>query len=405
MYSFTQRVQQLESLKRFLDNNQPLMLVVGEEGTGKTNLISQLVADIQIKQRVIRLQGNVNLVPAQLTQLLSHHGEITIDQHAEGYQRQLDQIIQELATHNQACVLIVDDAEYLPIATLAALSHLSIKQDSHSIHLHVILSGKPKLLEKMSTLQTNPRHIQLEPLSYEETFHYIQRCLNALSKEKIEPPPENIIHKIHKESKGAPAAVQHMTREWLKQQTQSITLEKTQQKPLEPIIDKVLWQKHWVKGVSLCLLLVVGFVMWYHKEHNRLPFMHPQSFQHQALGPVSLTNDVRYVSAEREPKPIAAAPMPITPPNKVEPKKAASQPAFTLQLMGGRHLNALEQFVAKHNLQKATHIMTTIYQGQAWYIITYGEFQTVTEANNARKQLPAAIQKLHPWVRSTSTIR
>ena len=137
----------LESLRRFLQSNTPLLLVIGEGSSSKSQLLSQLVADVQVDQRVIRLQGERHLQPAQLTTLLSRHWGLNIDLSNASYRHQLDAVITDLTHKQQSCVLIVDDAHRLPISTLAALSHLTIKQDNGTVYLHVLLLGKPELLK------------------------------------------------------------------------------------------------------------------------------------------------------------------------------------------------------------------------------------------------------------------
>jgi len=341
MYSGTQHTHQLESLKQFLASNEPLMLVIAEESRDKAHLISELIADIQIKQRVIRLQSNENLLPIKLMQLLSQHCGVELNDTALIYEHQLDKIIQSLATQNLATVFIIDDAERLPTETLTALLHISVKQNIYHTHLHILLAGKAKLIEKVQLLQKKPvPQLLLKPL--------LQR-------------------------KQSPAK-----------------------------------QQHWVKGISLSLLLVIGLVMWYHKEHNRFPFMHSSFLHDKPLGAVAMTGDIRFVSTEKEPKTIATVPSKPSFKAKTKKKlvlaKPTPKPAYTLQLMGGRHLNALEHFVAKNNLIKTTHIIMTAYQGKPWYIITYGKYQTTSQAKMARQKLPSSLQKLHPWVRPTSTL-
>lgn len=339
MYSGTQHTH-LEYLKQFLANSEPLMLLIAEDNSSKASLITKLITDIQIKQRVIRLQGNENLQPTQLTQLLSQHCDINLDDINENYEYQLDKIVQSLTTQHLTCVFIIDDAERLPVETLTTLLHISMKQNTYHTHLHIILAGNIKLAEKVKTLQIKPSP---------------QLLLNAL-----------------------------------------------------PHKDLPTKHKHWVKGISVSLLLVIICVMWYHKEHHHLPFMQPKSLQDVTLKPVTMTSDIHFVSAEKEDKSMATIKPKAVPSVETKQKlattRAHSTAAYTLQLMGSRNLNALEHFVAKNNLTKSAHIMTTVYQGNPWYIITYGEYQTTSQAKIARHQLPLHLQKLHPWVRPKSTI-
>ncbi len=171
-------------------------------------------------RRVIRLQGEHHLQPAQLTTLLSHHWDLNINLSDTSYRHQLDEVITDLTDKHQACVLIVEDAHCLPISTLAALSHLTIKQDDSTVYLHVLLLGKSELLNKVSSLQT-------------KTIPYIQTNRPSQEKASQPPPPE---------------------------------------KPKKEATSRVsLWKQHAVKAASITALLIIGLALWYHKKTLKNP--------------------------------------------------------------------------------------------------------------------------------------
>lgn len=71
---------------------------------------------------------------------------------------------------------------------------------------------------------------------------------------------------------------------------------------------------------------------------------------------------------------------------------------YVLQLSSGRDLADLKQFAASHNLSNVQFIHTQ-YDGGNWYILAYGQYDSVHSAELAKQQLPAALAQLHPWVR------
>lgn len=42
----------------------------------------------------------------------------------------------------------------------------------------------------------------------------------------------------------------------------------------------------------------------------------------------------------------------------------------------------------------------TVRHGRQWYVLVYGEFSNIASAKRALKNLPSAIQRDKPWVRS-----
>ncbi|EOV8410814.1 SPOR domain-containing protein [Providencia stuartii] len=45
-------------------------------------------------------------------------------------------------------------------------------------------------------------------------------------------------------------------------------------------------------------------------------------------------------------------------------------------------------------------VYETVRHGRQWYVLVYGEFSNIASAKRALKNLPSAIQRDKPWVRS-----
>ncbi len=131
-------------------------------------------------------------------------------------------------------------------------------------------------------------------------------------------------------------------------------------------------------------------------------------------------------------KPVEQQPVvkPVTPertqPKTVEPKqptqpKQPTKPAatannqgsnvmsapagsYTLQLSSASRSDTLEAF-AKENKLANYKVYKTIRNGQTWYVLIHGNYNSVTDAKNAIGTLPAAVQAKKPWVRNMKQVK
>ncbi|KTD74048.1 SPOR domain-containing protein [Legionella tucsonensis] len=93
--------------------------------------------------------------------------------------------------------------------------------------------------------------------------------------------------------------------------------------------------------------------------------------------------------------------------NKKEQSSSSntSTPLYTIQVAASHNKNDIERFQQNNKLftQNAKIRHFTNAKG-VWYILTVGEFESRTEAQHNITQLPAALAKLHPWVRPVSNL-
>ncbi|OGT65983.1 MAG: hypothetical protein A3J38_10430 [Gammaproteobacteria bacterium RIFCSPHIGHO2_12_FULL_45_9] len=213
------RPQHLKQLEEYLTTPTPLVLVLGAPGCGKSALIQDLIAQIQVNVRIIRLQGDPDLQPASLAQTLANHFDLlSVQAQGGAYRQQLDQMLIQLREQDTSVVLIVDDAQILPVAALAALSHLAIKQEGELIRLRVFLVGELELEEKVKTLQARlPPRVVVNPLTRKETYVYIRYCLTKLNHGIAFSPAQEVVDRIFQQSAGIPTAIAHATQEWLEE--------------------------------------------------------------------------------------------------------------------------------------------------------------------------------------------
>lgn len=77
---------------------------------------------------------------------------------------------------------------------------------------------------------------------------------------------------------------------------------------------------------------------------------------------------------------------------------------YTIQLLGGHNLDALQTYMQKHQLQKQASFYRTRRDGKQWFALLYGSYPDRSKAQAAIEELPAEIRKTRPWPRPFSNI-
>lgn len=87
------------------------------------------------------------------------------------------------------------------------------------------------------------------------------------------------------------------------------------------------------------------------------------------------------------------APAPVSPLSVLMQKPAGR---YTLQLMAGRERSLLEPLAERHRLSPAWVYPRSI-NGQNWFVLVYGDFESPEQARRAIGGLPAELQAAKPW--------
>jgi DamX protein len=94
------------------------------------------------------------------------------------------------------------------------------------------------------------------------------------------------------------------------------------------------------------------------------------------------------------------------PDTKVATTDSVVQPRnFTLQLYGSYHLTDVKELQSQLKLKNTGHIYQTNHNGKDWYVLTFGNFETVHEASATKDNLPNGLKQMDPWVRKTSALK
>jgi MSHA biogenesis protein MshM len=175
----------LNLLRVALAEGEGFIKVTGEVGTGKTLLCRALLNELDADRYQVAWLPNPTLSPTALRQALAHELHIPaieeLDNH--GLLAALHERLIELAGQGKSTVLLIDEAQALPTATLEALRLLTNLETEHSKLLQVVLFGQPELdatLARDDFRQLRQRitfSYQLRPLDVSDATRYLQERL------------------------------------------------------------------------------------------------------------------------------------------------------------------------------------------------------------------------------------
>ncbi len=154
--------------------------IIGEVGTGKTLLCRKLLNELDARGYVTAYIANPSLSPAELQHSFALELGLAVNDSTTLALRQLiDQHLIERARAQKKVVLVVDEAQAMPEATVEALRLLTNLETESSKLFQVVLFGQPELdrmLARVSLRQLKQRitfSYQLPPLSDAEVADYL----------------------------------------------------------------------------------------------------------------------------------------------------------------------------------------------------------------------------------------
>jgi len=176
----------LNALIYAIDNGEGIIKVVGEVGTGKTMLCRMLPTKFQGNVDWIYL-AHPSLSPDQILQEAARELGLDIGPYPDKLlvMRQLQTTLLERYANNRRVVVLVEEAQEMPLETLEELRLLSnLETDEHKL-LQIVLFGQPELDEnlaarKIRQLRERITHsLYLEPLPLGDIHAYLNFRIRA----------------------------------------------------------------------------------------------------------------------------------------------------------------------------------------------------------------------------------
>ncbi len=194
-----------EVLKYAVQNDEGFMVLTGPAGTGKTLLLRLLLQEIG-KEKISVVLTNPVLNPAGLLhQILLELGfELDAAIGEANLLAAFQKVLLELASENKDILVIVDEAQNIPLETLEYLRMLSNIETNQKKLLQILLSGQPELeqlLEDPRLAQLTQRiaiYESLRPFSASETIEYIKYRLAKAGRSDLtlNAPARRTLHRL-----------------------------------------------------------------------------------------------------------------------------------------------------------------------------------------------------------------
>lgn len=218
--SFPQWEHHLDLLRHLIKNENVLLAIVGNEGMGKTTFAHQLIEQSDGAMRIHHFKADSLFSTRKLVHELERGFDLKAPQNTSP-EDQLDSQIEEVQYANQTCLLLIDNAHFLPLETLTSLLFLLKQQSTNQMRLHILLFGDKHLQAKLSSLAKHElrgemiHSIELEPLTLEETEQYIQHRLRKTGLNGLIPLSQMSIEHIYSVSRGIPERINHLVQQAL----------------------------------------------------------------------------------------------------------------------------------------------------------------------------------------------
>ena len=461
LYEYESLEQCFAMLVNLIQSREIIVIVIGEDGAGKTMLLTRYLASSKAgwKKSRIRIHPVAEKIQPDLF-------------------KEMDSYPAYVLKDSRDPIIMIDDAHTLDRPQMQFLLQNATSSDNSKKVKRFVLFGGPALNEMLSDLadsmhtNTAISKIFLPPLTRDETAGYLNYRLAVAGYDGKSAFPASAVKQIHRSSEGLPGRINAVATEWLKNKYSG---SKKGFGVFRQIMNQPRTLGRVATGCALVAIVLAG--LYYYLAVSRpqpdtepyqakiirkkiMPTGHlgqtlPAVTKTEALiketqgsqsseavkektFPPAETLEEETIALAKKPS-IPALPVSLPEDNlKAEPvtdKKdigaisAQEQESqeyrsvagkihrenwlltqnsayYTIQILGVRSEKRLQNFVEENILSKEHHIAyyQTNYKGKDWYPLLYGVYATKAEASSAMKELPPSVQKASPWIRRMSSV-
>lgn len=443
--------QQLDVIHYLTQSSNTLLLLMGVSGIGKTTMMQTFLAHEKMEFGVCEVKADSSITLEFLQYLMIKHLNIEVkDAPTESFQKRLLVQLDKLYNSNERFILTVDDAHALPEKTLIFLLTLTkaISDRFKASPLHLVLLGGPQLEAKISQLMPENLKeeiiypLKLEAFSEELAKQYIVYRLQAVDWQGPVPFSEKKLREIFLVTRGIPGKINAYVKHILikgnsrKEKKPSKKPRSVEKQSLIKIV-----QSNWKVGCIPFVVLFLGAGMGYLHHHFgtsgvRSVMLRPGTISKEAYAPHPVTIAGRKVnendsnvdlaateqqlqSLERDINTTTSAITQLSTEANV-PKNVVVKDSsdfdkellltmvpshYTIQLLGLHDKAKLKAVVDKSGLKDSIYYLHKSYSESEWYIVLWGDFDSLEEARHSMNTLPRILQANKPWLRSFASVQ
>jgi general secretion pathway protein A len=200
-------------LEYAITENKGFVVVTGEIGSGKTTLINFLLRHLP-PDTVVGVVNQTDVLPTQFLRLICRKFELDADgkDKADLLSAFHGFLLKQEAGGNRV-ILIIDEAQNLPLKTIEELRMLSNLESEKHHFLQIVMAGQPEfsaLLRREALEQFTQRvtvYCHLEALDEESVRGYIRHRLHVAGASNQEIFDERAVKAVYEHSRGIPRMV------------------------------------------------------------------------------------------------------------------------------------------------------------------------------------------------------
>jgi general secretion pathway protein A len=296
LYLSPSHKQALGSIIYGIQEKKGFVAVTGEVGLGKTTVLRSYLSHVDNghNELIYLLNPNLSFIDLLKTVL----GELKQD-HIGGDEpqlvSQLHQILIEQYRKGRPVLLIIDEAQNIPVATLESLRMLSNLETSKDKLIQIVLVGQPELadlLNRHELRQLNQRiavRATIVPLAKNESYAYIRHRLAKAGSKGKKLFTNRALSLIVREAKGNPRRLNilcdnaFVTGLGYRKRPVTAGIAKEVIADLNGSTSRISWK--WVHAAGSLLLIVVlaGLLLWERQDTwGSLPLTTLEEFVHQS---------------------------------------------------------------------------------------------------------------------------
>jgi general secretion pathway protein A len=204
----------LSNLQYAIASRKGVTLLVGEAGAGKTTVIRAALEDQPQRVHCVHI-NNPALTRDEFVELLAVR--FGLSDRARNSKAALLVELEDLLRHRQqkgeTTVLIVDEAQSLPLELLEEIRLLANIETESDKLLSVIIAGQPEIAQRLneSSLRQLKQRIvlrcELKPLALRETAAYLTGRIRAAGGTGAEVFTREAVMMIHEQARGVPRTI------------------------------------------------------------------------------------------------------------------------------------------------------------------------------------------------------